>query len=241
MDGALGYAQLAAWLTAWIRWQMTMATDPSTLLAAASEAHVPTPPSERGAWLLALALGVLGVGVLVAVLTGVVGRTTHGTPTPLPPTVLVAAVDTDPRGGRLRGACSPGGARNTVGGGCAADAARRHARGDRRATVARAAARGGGALRRSDRNAHHDALDGRLLPDLRHRAAHVRRQLAADRVDPRAGVGVLDGPHDLPRAELRRLLRRADAVQRDERRGGHPIHVGPRQRLLSLRQTPGGV
>jgi len=70
-----------------VYWQMT-STDPST--PPVHDAQVPSPPSERGAWLLALALGVLGVGVLVAVLTGVVGRTTHDTPTPLPPTVLVA-------------------------------------------------------------------------------------------------------------------------------------------------------
>ena len=63
--------------------------DPS--LPPAFEANVPTPPSERGAWLLALALGVLGVGVLAAVLTGVVGRRAQGAPTPLPPTTLVAA------------------------------------------------------------------------------------------------------------------------------------------------------
>jgi len=57
----------------------------------AFEANLPTPPSERGAWLLALALGVLGVGVLVAVLTGLVGRTAPATPTPLPPSALLAA------------------------------------------------------------------------------------------------------------------------------------------------------
>ncbi len=56
------------------------------------DAQVPSPPSERGAWLLALALGALGVGVLVAVLTGVVGSTTTPVvPTATPPAVLVAA------------------------------------------------------------------------------------------------------------------------------------------------------
>jgi hypothetical protein len=40
---------------------------------------------------LALALGALGVGVLVAVLTGMLGSTTHAVPTAAPPPVLVAA------------------------------------------------------------------------------------------------------------------------------------------------------
>jgi hypothetical protein len=49
-------------------------------------AHVPTPPSERGRWLLAGAIAALGAGVLVAVLTGLVGAST--TPA-APPPVLV--------------------------------------------------------------------------------------------------------------------------------------------------------
>jgi hypothetical protein len=53
--------------------------------------QIPTPPSERGAWLLALALGVLGLAVLVAVLTGVVGRSARAVPKAAPPTVVVAA------------------------------------------------------------------------------------------------------------------------------------------------------
>jgi hypothetical protein len=58
--------------------------------------QVPSPPSERGAWLLALALGVLGLGVLVAVLSGVVGRTKSAVPRAAPPAVLVAAVTPTP-------------------------------------------------------------------------------------------------------------------------------------------------
>jgi len=54
------------------------------------DAQTPRPPSERGAWLLALALGLLGVGVITAVLTGVVGGAAPRAPTPLPPTALVA-------------------------------------------------------------------------------------------------------------------------------------------------------
>jgi hypothetical protein len=47
----------------------------------------PLPPSERGSWLLAFALAAIGAAVLVAVLSGVVGRT-HDTS---PPPILVAA------------------------------------------------------------------------------------------------------------------------------------------------------
>jgi hypothetical protein len=58
--------------------------------------QVPSPPSERGAWLVALALGVLGLGVLVAVLSGVVGRTKSAVGHATPPAVLVAAVTPTP-------------------------------------------------------------------------------------------------------------------------------------------------
>jgi hypothetical protein len=54
------------------------------------DGHLPSPPSEYGAWLLALVLCALGVGVLVAVLTGAVGRTVRTATIPLPPTVIVA-------------------------------------------------------------------------------------------------------------------------------------------------------
>jgi hypothetical protein len=48
----------------------------------------PSPPSERGAWLLAGVIGVIGVAVLVAALSGVFGRAS----TPVaPPPVLVSA------------------------------------------------------------------------------------------------------------------------------------------------------
>ncbi len=56
--------------------------------------HVPAPPSERGHWLLAGTIAALGVAVLVAVLTGLVGRSANA---PLaPPTVLVAAATPAP-------------------------------------------------------------------------------------------------------------------------------------------------
>src|SRR6478672_7074744 len=51
-------------------------------------AELPAPPSERRAWLLALALGALGVGVLVAVLSGAIGA---GRETVAPPPVLAVA------------------------------------------------------------------------------------------------------------------------------------------------------
>src|ERR1700692_4924531 len=63
----------------------------SSATPAGPDAQVPSPPSERGPWLLALALAALGVGVLLAVLTGMLGSTTHAVPTAAPPPVLVAA------------------------------------------------------------------------------------------------------------------------------------------------------
>ena len=69
-------------------------TDSST--PTVPDAHLPSPPSEWGPWLLAIALGALGVGVLVVVLTGVVGRTSTAAPRATPPAVLVAAVTPTP-------------------------------------------------------------------------------------------------------------------------------------------------
>ena len=54
---------------------------------APSFALAPTPPSERSAWLLAGAIGLIGLAVLIAVLSGVVGRTSSVAPPP----VLVSA------------------------------------------------------------------------------------------------------------------------------------------------------
>jgi hypothetical protein len=53
--------------------------------------HTPTPPSERGPWLIAIALGLVGVGVLAAVLSGAVGSTAPAVPAAMPPAVLAAA------------------------------------------------------------------------------------------------------------------------------------------------------
>jgi hypothetical protein len=55
------------------------------------EANSPVPPSERRAWLIALALLLLGAGVLAAVLAGAVGSSTQALP---PPPAVLAAVRT---------------------------------------------------------------------------------------------------------------------------------------------------
>jgi len=55
------------------------------------EAPIPAPPSERRAWLLAVALCLLGAGVLAAILGGVVGASSPAL-APAPPAVLVGVV-----------------------------------------------------------------------------------------------------------------------------------------------------
>ena len=66
--------------------------DSDTTTSESVAAHVPAPPSERGNWLLAGAIAVLGAAVLVAVLTGLVGRSAPApAPSTPPPAVLVAA------------------------------------------------------------------------------------------------------------------------------------------------------
>ncbi|MEA2313651.1 MAG: hypothetical protein QOI03_343, partial [Solirubrobacteraceae bacterium] len=55
--------------------------------AAAPSAQLPSPPSELRAWLLACAIGVLGVGVAIAALTGAFA----GPPALAPPPVLIVA------------------------------------------------------------------------------------------------------------------------------------------------------
>ncbi len=68
--------------------------DPATGTVAA--AHLPEPPSERGTWMLACALGLIGAGVLAAVLTGLVGRSTPAVPAVAPPPVLLASATPAP-------------------------------------------------------------------------------------------------------------------------------------------------
>ena len=54
-------------------------------------AHVPQPPSERGHWLLAGSVAAIGVVALVAVLTGLIGRSSTTAAAVSPPQVLVVA------------------------------------------------------------------------------------------------------------------------------------------------------
>ena len=56
----------------------------------AEDTHAPNAPSERRAWIVALALLALGVGVLAAALSGVLGSS-GGAPAIAPPAVLAAA------------------------------------------------------------------------------------------------------------------------------------------------------
>jgi hypothetical protein len=85
-------------------------------------AQLPAPPSERAAWVTALALGVLGVAVLTLVLSGVVGGSQSSsaspppviavTPTPVPGATLpasdvsVAGVKSELAGKHARGSVS---------------------------------------------------------------------------------------------------------------------------------------
>jgi hypothetical protein len=63
-------------------------SDPPAPLAergpAGAAAHAPLPPSERRAWLLACSIAAVGLAVFVAVLSGLVGRTSTVAPPPLP-------------------------------------------------------------------------------------------------------------------------------------------------------------
>ena len=143
---------------------------------AASTPHVPTRRRNGARGCSPARSAALGVAVLVAVLTGVVGA--HD-----------AAVAPAAGAGRGRDPPVHAGAAPS-----AAAGARRGARGQRAraAIVAQPSAEQQSArreaLRRSRRRrTSRSALDGRLLPDLRDRPEHVRRQLAAARLDPQAG------------------------------------------------------
>jgi hypothetical protein len=67
----------------------------AAVVPAPAFALAPAPPSERRAWLLAGAIGLIGLAVLVAVLSGAIGQT-NGV---APPPVLVSAVTPVPGGG----------------------------------------------------------------------------------------------------------------------------------------------
>jgi hypothetical protein len=71
-----------------------MATSPAQARAQQPprpQAHAPSPPNERGAWLVAIALGTLGVLALVAALSGVIGGSTPSAPASSTPPVPLAA------------------------------------------------------------------------------------------------------------------------------------------------------
>lgn len=81
------------------------------LTAGQTDANVPSPPSERGVWLLAVALGAIGVAVLVAtLLTG----GSSDVPRAAPPTVVAVATTPVPgaeaSSSALSGATTPQGA-----------------------------------------------------------------------------------------------------------------------------------
>src|ERR1700737_613812 len=59
--------------------------------SARAPAHLPSPPNERGAWVLAIALGTLGVLALVAALSGLIGGASPAVPASSPPPVPLAA------------------------------------------------------------------------------------------------------------------------------------------------------
>ncbi|HXW59484.1 MAG TPA: hypothetical protein VEJ23_08415 [Solirubrobacteraceae bacterium] len=69
---------------------MSIVDSPSTS-ASSVAAALPAPPSERGPWLLACGVGLLGVAVLVAVLTGLIGRSARAVGPSGPPRVLLIA------------------------------------------------------------------------------------------------------------------------------------------------------
>jgi len=59
---------------------------------AAPDGHVPLPPAERGGWLVALGLAALGIAVLVAALTGLIGSPQTDLPKTAPPALPAVAV-----------------------------------------------------------------------------------------------------------------------------------------------------
>jgi hypothetical protein len=73
---------------------------------------IPSPLSERGPWLLACAIAAIGVGVLVAVLGGFVGRTTIVAPPP----ILFAAATPTPVAAGGAATSAAGGAGTSAGG-----------------------------------------------------------------------------------------------------------------------------
>jgi hypothetical protein len=81
----------------------------------ATDGQIPAPPSELRAWLLAIALGALGVAVLVLSLTGVVGSPGIAAPAVAPPAVLVATATPAPSAAQSAGALPGAGAGGSSG------------------------------------------------------------------------------------------------------------------------------
>jgi hypothetical protein len=77
------------------------------------DAHVPVPGSERGAWWAAIALGVLGLTVLVLALSGVVGGSSSQSAAP--PAVLAVAATPAPASATNAATASGLGARAVAG------------------------------------------------------------------------------------------------------------------------------
>src|SRR6478672_11228243 len=76
--------------------------------ASAPVAHLPAPPSELRAWLLACSIGLIGLGVLVAVLAGAFGSTTAVGPPPVPVTATTPVPGPAAAASALAGATRPG-------------------------------------------------------------------------------------------------------------------------------------
>jgi len=74
---------------------------PGSTPQALPEAHVPAPASERGAWLLALGLALLGAAVLAGVLSNAIGASATAERALAPPAVPLATVTPAP--GELAG------------------------------------------------------------------------------------------------------------------------------------------
>jgi hypothetical protein len=102
---------------------MTVVDSPTP---AAPEIHVPSPPSERGAWVIACLMAAVGVAVLAAVLTGMIGQT-FSTPAALPPAVPAAAATPTPGASAAASVLAGAGVKDPAGGGAAR--AHRHSHG----------------------------------------------------------------------------------------------------------------
>jgi hypothetical protein len=81
---------------------------PDSSQASAPIAHLPAQPSELRAWLLACSIGLLGLGVFVAVLAGAFGGATAAGPPPVPLTASTPVPGRAAAASALAGAARPG-------------------------------------------------------------------------------------------------------------------------------------